>query len=67
MSYNIRYGISNSGRFDPDAIADAIAAQSPDIVMLQEVDRGFLVNVSHDVLALLQKRLHMYVYYNPAS
>ncbi|MGO1073683.1 endonuclease/exonuclease/phosphatase family protein [Lysobacter sp. CA199] len=67
MSYNIRYGISDDGRFDPDAIAEAIAAQAPDIVMLQEVDRGFLLNGSHDVLASLQRRLRMHVYYNPAS
>ena len=67
MSYNVRYGISDDGRFNPNAIADAIAAQAPDIVMLQEIDRGFLLNGSHDVLALLQRRLRMHVYYNPAS
>lgn len=67
MSYNIRYGISEAGRFDPQAIAAAIRAQQPDVVMLQEVDRGFLLNGGHDVLALLQRELRMHVYYNPAS
>lgn len=67
MTYNIRYGISENGRFDPDSIASVINRENPDIVMLQEVDRGFLLNGSHDVLANLQQKLRMHAYYNPAS
>jgi hypothetical protein len=46
-------GISEDYDFDLDAIAEVIDAQAPDIVMLHEVDRGFLISYSHDVLALL--------------
>jgi len=67
LTYNIRSGISNGGRFNPDTLAKVIRANNPDVVMLQEVDRGFLLTGGHDSLALLQRRLHMYAYYNPAS
>ena len=67
MTYNIRYGISENGRFDPVSIASVISRENPDILMLQEVDRGFLLNGSHDVLANLQQKLQMHAYYNPAS
>lgn len=67
MTYNIRYGISADGRFNPEALASVIEQADPDILLLQEVERGFLLNGSHDVLALLQRRLRRHAYYNPAS
>ena len=67
MTYNVRYGISDGGRFDPDTIAAVIESQRPDVVQLQEIERGWLLNGGHDVLSALQKRLGMFAYYNPAS
>ena len=40
MTYNIRHGRGLDGRVDLPRIADVIAARSPDIVTLQEVDYG---------------------------
>lgn len=67
MTYNIRSGISAYGRFDPDRIADVIAEQQPDVVTLQEVDRGMLITGGHDTLAQLARRLGMHAYYAPAN
>lgn len=40
LSYNIRYGMGLDDRFDLQRIADVINAVEPDLVSLQEVDRG---------------------------
>ncbi|TDP97900.1 endonuclease/exonuclease/phosphatase family protein [Labedaea rhizosphaerae] len=67
VHYNIRSGISALGRFDPDVIADQIAAQHPDIVNLQEVDRGMMITGGHDALRLIADRLGMAIHYFPAK
>src|SRR5699024_10967851 len=67
MTYNIRSGISAAGRFDPGRIAAVIAEQQPDVVTLQEVDRGMLITGGHDSLAQLARRLDMHAYYAPAN
>ncbi|CAN5776481.1 endonuclease/exonuclease/phosphatase family protein [soil metagenome] len=40
LSYNIRYGLGLDGELDLDRIATIIKSVDPDIVALQEVDRG---------------------------
>jgi len=40
LSYNIHHGEGTDGRVDLERIAGVIRAQSPDLVALQEVDRG---------------------------
>lgn len=67
VQYNIRSGISALGRFDPDVIADQIAAQHPDVVDLQEVDRGMMITGGHDALRLIADRLGMRIQYFPAK
>lgn len=67
VHYNIRSAISAFGRFDPDAIADQIAAQHPDVVNLQEVDRGMLITGGHDALRLIADRLGMDIHYFSAK
>ncbi|MEV6490272.1 endonuclease/exonuclease/phosphatase family protein [Actinoplanes sp. NPDC051633] len=67
VTYNIRMGFGLNGRFDPDAIALAIAAERPDVVALSEVDRAWLLNGGHDDLALLARRLDMRSYFAPAA
>ncbi|MFN7102177.1 MAG: endonuclease/exonuclease/phosphatase family protein [Pseudorhizobium sp.] len=52
VSYNIQYGIGLDGRYDLKRIADSIA--DADIILLQEVTRGFSRNGAVDMVAELQ-------------
>lgn len=67
VTYNIRMGIGLDGRFDIDGIARTLRAQHPDVVLLNEVDRGWLLNGGHDDLGLLARRLHMRAIFAPAA
>lgn len=51
-SYNIQYGIGLDGRYDLKRIADSIA--DADIILLQEVTRGFSRNDAADMVAELK-------------
>lgn len=55
-TFNVRSGFGADGRFDPDAIAAVIRSQDADVVVLNEVDRGWLVEGGHDLLRLLTLR-----------
>ncbi|MFD6564968.1 endonuclease/exonuclease/phosphatase family protein [Micromonospora profundi] len=59
VAYNIRMGFGLDGRFDLPALTAAIDRQQPDVVLLSEVDRGWLLNGGHDTLDLLADRLDM--------
>jgi endonuclease/exonuclease/phosphatase family metal-dependent hydrolase len=59
MTYNIQSGFSADQRFDLDKTARVIEAQQPDIVVLQEVSRGWLVTSGIDEALWLSRRLHM--------
>ncbi|MFI7433226.1 endonuclease/exonuclease/phosphatase family protein [Micromonospora haikouensis] len=67
VAYNIRMGFGLDGRFDPDELARVIARERPDMVVLGEVDRGWLLNGGHDTLALLAARLRMPYVFAPAA
>lgn len=67
VAYNVRMGFGLDGRFDPDALAAVIADQRPDVVLLSEVDRGWLLNGGHDDLAVLANRLGMPTLFAPAA
>ncbi|WP_410813112.1 endonuclease/exonuclease/phosphatase family protein [Micromonospora sp. 067-2] len=67
VAYNIRMGFGLDGRFDPDGLADAVGRQRPDVVLLSEVDRGWLLNGGHDTLDLLADRLGMPYVFGPAA
>ncbi|MEU4640751.1 endonuclease/exonuclease/phosphatase family protein [Micromonospora sp. NPDC023814] len=64
-AYNVRMGFGTDGRFDPDALARAVAGA--DVVALSEVDRGWLLNGGHDTLDLLAERLNMPYVFAPAA
>jgi endonuclease/exonuclease/phosphatase family metal-dependent hydrolase len=51
-SYNIQYGVGLDGRYDLKRIADSIA--DADIILLQEVTRGFSRNDDVDMVAELK-------------
>ncbi|WP_320065154.1 endonuclease/exonuclease/phosphatase family protein [Micromonospora sp. RTGN7] len=67
VAYNVRMGFGMEGRFDPDGLARVVAAERPDVVLLSEVDRGWLLNGGHDTLTLLAARLHMPYVFAPAA
>lgn len=59
MTYNLHNGVNPYGQLDLEAIAQAIEAQDPDVIALQEVSRGWIVNGSADMLQWLSQRLEM--------
>jgi len=40
LAYNVKHGLGLDGTIDLERIADVIRAQQPDVVTLQEIDRG---------------------------
>ena len=65
MSYNIKVGSWTAGGLD--AVAAVIAAVNPDIVALQEVDRGMPRTGGVDQAAWLGERLQYHAVFAPAS
>ncbi len=59
MTYNIQSGFSVDNHFDLEQTAQVIAAQQPDIVVLQEVSRGWMVTSGVDEVLWLSQQLNM--------
>jgi endonuclease/exonuclease/phosphatase family metal-dependent hydrolase len=59
MTYNIHGAYGLNGRQDVEAIAQVIEGAQTDVVILQEIERGWLLEGSTDLLPLLSRRLHM--------
>ncbi|WP_406107648.1 endonuclease/exonuclease/phosphatase family protein [Micromonospora globbae] len=66
-AYNIRMGFGLDGRLDLPGLAGILRRQDPDVVVLSEVDRGWLLNGGHDTLDLLADRLGMAYVFAPAA
>ena len=67
MSYNLRQGFDSHGRHAMEDLAGVIEAEGPDIVALQEVSRGWVVNGSFDMLSWLSQRLEMDYVWGPSA
>ncbi|RKN49378.1 endonuclease/exonuclease/phosphatase family protein [Micromonospora endolithica] len=67
VAYNVRMGFGLDGRFDLSGLAGIVSRQRPDVVLLSEVDRGWLLNGGHDTLDLLADRLDMPYVFAPAA
>ncbi|MEV6813939.1 endonuclease/exonuclease/phosphatase family protein [Micromonospora sp. NPDC051296] len=65
VAYNIRMGFGLDGRLDLAALDRAVGRA--DVVLLSEVDRGWLLNGGHDTLHLLAARLEMPYVFAPAA
>ena len=63
MTYNIRQGFGGTSRFDLEALAREIEVRPTDVVVLQEVGRGWVISGAVDTLAWLSQRLDMPAYY----
>ena len=67
VNYNLHNGFDVDGHLGMEAIARVIEAQDPDVVALQEVSRGWVVNGSLDMLTWLSQRLEMPYIFGPAT
>jgi len=59
MTYNVHQGFDARGIPSLDALTETIARESPDVLVLQEVVRGWVIDEQHDVLSVLAERLGM--------
>jgi len=67
MTYNIQSGFARDHRWNLEETARTIAAVHPDVVVLQEVSRGWLVTTGVDDLLWLSRRLGMQAVWGPTS
>ena len=67
VSWNVRYLRDPNGRMDPEAVAKVIEEQKPDVVLLQEVPRGWPISGGVDGVEWLSRRLAMPYVYAPAA
>jgi endonuclease/exonuclease/phosphatase family metal-dependent hydrolase len=59
MTYNIHQGFDAGQIPSLDGLVDTIARESPDVICLQEVARGWMIDEQHDALSVLAERLGM--------
>jgi len=59
MTYNVHQGFDVGQVPSLDALADTILREAPDVLVLQEVVRGWVIDEQHDVLSVLAERLGM--------
>ena len=65
MTYNIHQGF-NAGQIPSlDSLVDVISRESPDVLVLQEVVRGWMVDEQHDALSVLSERLGLPYVFGP--
>ncbi|MCB0007810.1 MAG: endonuclease/exonuclease/phosphatase family protein, partial [Anaerolineales bacterium] len=66
MTYNVHNAFDKDGNLNLEGVAQTIEAAGPvDMVALQEVSRGWLVNGSIDMVSWLAQRLEMEVLFAP--
>lgn len=67
MTYNIQSGFGLNATWNLERTAKAIEADQPDIVVLQEVSRGWPIASGVDEATWLSQRLDMPIYFGTAS
>jgi endonuclease/exonuclease/phosphatase family metal-dependent hydrolase len=67
VSWNLHYGVSPDGVVDLEAMARVIEAQDPDVVLLQEVSRGWIQGGGADMATWLSQRLDRSFVFAPAA
>jgi endonuclease/exonuclease/phosphatase family metal-dependent hydrolase len=65
MTYNIHQGFSAGNVPSLDMIVDVVSRESPDVLVLQEVVRGWMIDEQHDSLGVLAERLAMPYVFGP--
>ncbi len=67
MTYNVHNGFNTRGHLDLVALSQVIEAQQPDLLALQEVSRGSVVNGAADMLSWFSQRLGLPYVFTPAG
>jgi endonuclease/exonuclease/phosphatase family metal-dependent hydrolase len=67
LTYNLHNGINPWGQLNLEAIAQTIESEDPDVIALQEVSRGWIINGSADMLQWLGQRLDMPYVWGPTE
>lgn len=67
VDWNLHYGVAPSTAVDLEGVARAIEAQDPDVVTLQEVERGWVFGGGADMATWLAHRLDMTIRFAPAA
>ena len=67
VAYNVRMGYGIDGQFDQKRVAQLLARQYADVILLSEIDRGWLLNGGQDQLRILARLLDMKVAFGPAG
>jgi endonuclease/exonuclease/phosphatase family metal-dependent hydrolase len=65
MTYNVHQGFNAAQIPALETIAQTIERESPDVLCLQEVVRGWMIDEQHDVLSYLSERLGMQYVWHP--
>jgi endonuclease/exonuclease/phosphatase family metal-dependent hydrolase len=67
VNYNIHQGLNPDGQVDPEATARTIEVLEPDVLMLQEIGRGWPIHITMDTAEWLSRRLGVPFVYQPAA
>ena len=67
MDYNLHNGFNTDGQLNMEELALVIEAADADVIALQEVSRGWLLNGSVDMLEWLSQRLELPYVYGPTE
>lgn len=67
MSFNLHQAIDITGRHDLEAFARQIEASGAEVIVAQEVSRGWLISGSTEMLTWLSRRLGMVYFWSPAT
>ncbi len=67
MDYNLHNGFNTDGQLDMEELALVMEAAGADVIGLQEVSRGWVLNGSVDMLEWLSQRLELPYVYGPTE
>lgn len=67
VDWNLHYGVSPLTAVDLEGVARTIEAADPDVVTLQEVERGWIFGGGADMATWLAHRLDMTIRFAPAA
>ncbi|WP_030449489.1 endonuclease/exonuclease/phosphatase family protein [Actinocatenispora sera] len=67
VTWNLHYGVNDDAAVDPAAIAATLRGQHPDVILLQEVNRGWPIGGGTDLAEWLSRTLGMPYVWSPAA